>query len=104
MAFEERVRSVSAVIFDFNGTMSNDEVVLEKSYDIALRSLNLEPLREGEYEALLGLSDLDISHNLLVIRRSSHSVEDLLEELIEAYLTLSHGAGLIGSNTIVDLG
>ena len=100
MAFEERVRSVSAVIFDFNGTMSNDEVVLEKSYDIALRSLNLEPLREGEYEALLGLSDLDISHNLLVIRRSSHSVEDLLEELIEAYLTLSHGAGLIGSNTI----
>ena len=41
MAFEERVRSVSAVIFDFNGTMSNDEVVLEKSYDIALRSLNL---------------------------------------------------------------
>lgn len=100
MAFEERIRSASAVIFDYNGTMSNDEGVLEKSYSIALRSLNLEPLREGEYEALLGLSDLDISQNLLAIRRSSHSVEDLLEELTEAYLTLSHGAGLIGSYTV----
>lgn len=100
MDFEEQVRSVSAVIFDFNGTMSNDESVLEKSYSIALRGLNLEPLGEGEYEALLGLSDLDISHNLLANRHSSHSVEDMLENLTEAYLTLSRGAGLIGSYTV----
>ncbi|MGV0331004.1 HAD family hydrolase [Corynebacterium macginleyi] len=100
MDFEEQVRSVSAVIFDFNGTMSNDESVLEKSYSIALRGLNLEPLGEGEYEALLGLSDLDISHNLLANRHPSHSVEDMLENLTEAYLTLSRGAGLIGSYTV----
>ncbi|MBM0261233.1 HAD-IA family hydrolase [Corynebacterium macginleyi] len=100
MDFEEQVRSVSAVIFDFNGTMSNDESVLEKSYSIALRGLNLEPLGEGEYKALLGLSDLDISHNLLANRHSSHSVEDMLENLTEAYLTLSRGAGLIGSYTV----
>ncbi|MBK4142036.1 HAD-IA family hydrolase [Corynebacterium macginleyi] len=100
MDFEEQVRSVSAIIFDFNGTMSNDESVLEKSYSIALKGLNLEPLGEGEYEALLGLSDLDISQNLLANRHSSHSVEDLLEKLTEAYLTLSRGASLIGSYTV----
>ncbi|OFT63052.1 HAD family phosphatase [Corynebacterium sp. HMSC05E07] len=100
MSFEQQIRTASAVIFDFNGTMSNDEKVLEESYSIALKSLNLEPLTEGEYEALLGLSDLDISQNLLAVRRSSHSVEDLLDELTEAYLILSRGADLIGSYTV----
>lgn len=100
MAFEERICDASAVIFDFNGTMSNDEAVLEESYDIALKALNLEPLRDGEYDALLGLSDLDISQNLLAARDSLHSVEELLEELVEAYLTLSRGAGLIGAQTV----
>ena len=100
MSFDERIRNTEGVIFDFNGTMSNDEAILEESYDIALKSLNLEPLSEGEYKALLGLSDLEISQNLLSARSALDRVEDLLEELASAYLNLSRGASLIGNRTV----
>ena len=47
MPFVELVLESSAVILDFNGTLSNDEAVLEKYYDNAISKLKLEPLKEG---------------------------------------------------------
>ena len=100
MPFVELVLESSAVIFNFNGTLSNDEAVLEKAYDNALRKLKLEPLKEGEYEALLGLSDRDISRMLTEARSAEHRVEELLEALTASYLEQSRGNELIGTKTV----
>ncbi|OFR65142.1 HAD family phosphatase [Corynebacterium sp. HMSC078H07] len=99
MPFVERVREASGVIFDFNGTLSDDEAVLEKSYSLALNDLDLEPLKYGEYESLLGLSDVDISRRLVDARGASCDVEELLQALAARYSALSHGAELIASST-----
>ncbi len=100
MSFVERIRQASGVIFDFNGTLSDDEAVLELSYNLALSDLELEPLRPGEYESLLGLSDVDISRNLVDARGASCGVEKLLGALAARYLELSRGAELIATRTV----
>ncbi|MGX4762840.1 HAD family hydrolase [Corynebacterium minutissimum] len=100
MPFVERIRRASGVIFDFNGTLSDDEAVLEKSYSLALEDLDLKPLKSGEYESLLGLSEVDISRSLVQDRGASCDVEELLEALAARYTALSHGAELITTSTV----
>lgn len=83
-AFVEAVRVAKGVLFDFNGTLSDDEWVLEDAYDAALQSLGLPGLCKGEYETLVGLSDPDIAVKLLR-DRSSKDVDALVGRLAEQY-------------------
>lgn len=56
------------ILFDFNGTLSDDEDLLRTCYDLALGELGHPGLRPGEYEALLGRSEPDIAEELIRAR------------------------------------
>ena len=81
------------ILFDFNGTLSSDEDVLEISYDRALQDLGETPLRPGEYHALLGRSEPEIGDTLLRARRTEPSeagtgAETVAEQELERLLDL----------------
>nr|VDG62500.1 phosphorylated carbohydrates phosphatase [Streptococcus thermophilus]VDG64673.1 phosphorylated carbohydrates phosphatase [Streptococcus thermophilus] len=82
--FLEKIKDCDGVLFDFNGTLSDDEPVLQATYDTALQQLGLEGLRPNEYESLVGLSDPDIVRRLLAAR-SSDEFDALIGHLSEAY-------------------
>lgn len=82
--FLEQLRDCDGVLFDFNGTLSDDEPVLEAAYDTALQKLGLDGLRPNEYEFLVGLSDPDIARSLLAAR-SSDEFDALTSHLSDAY-------------------
>lgn len=63
----------SAILFDFNGTLSNDEDLLHTCYGEALIELGYSPLGENEYHALLGRSEPDIAEALI----SARTTEDI---------------------------
>ncbi|MDK8242816.1 HAD family hydrolase [Corynebacterium coyleae] len=84
MSFSQWVDRHDAVLFDYNGTLSNDEHILEHAYDQALTSLGLRGLTDGEYSSHLGKSDPDIASALLSAREDNrYSI--LIEELGLAY-------------------
>lgn len=62
-----------AVLFDFNGTLSLDEDLLEAAYGAALVRMGETPLAPGEYAALLGRSEYDICAALLAARPATPS-------------------------------
>ena len=82
--FLEQLRDCDGVLFDFNGTLSDDEPVLEAAYETALQNVGLDGLRSSEYESLVGLSDLDIARSLLAAR-SSDEFDALIGHLSDAY-------------------
>lgn len=84
MSFKQWIDRFEAVLFDYNGTLSNDEHILEIAYDQALKSLGLKPLAEGEYSSLLGRSDPEIASGLLLARKDDR-YSQLVEELSYAY-------------------
>lgn len=85
------LHSAEAVLFDFNGTLSLDEDLLESCYDQALHHLGLPGLEHEEYSALLGLSDYEISHHLLAHRLEGRLTalhkSRLLDALCSLYLS-----------------
>lgn len=99
MSFKQWIDRFEAVLFDYNGTLSNDEYILEKSYDQALRSLDLKPLAEGEYSSLLGRSDPEIASALLLARKDDR-YSRLVEELSHAYKCAVHFHPTISDATI----
>ena len=76
----------SGILFDYNGTLADDEAMLEVVYNEALARLELAPLADGEYQALLGKSDPDISAALLEARAAEVTVDKLLAEVSAGYL------------------
>lgn len=84
MSFSQWVDRYEAVLFDYNGTLSNDEHILEHAYDQALVSLGLRGLADGEYSSHLGKSDPDIASALLSARGDDRYFS-LIEELSHAY-------------------
>lgn len=82
--FLEKLKDCDGVLFDFNGTLSDDEPVLEAAYDTALQNVGLDGLRSSEYESLVGLSDPDIARRLLAAR-SSDAFDALIGHLSDAY-------------------
>lgn len=76
----------SGILFDYNGTLADDEAMLEVVYNEALARLELAPLADGEYQALLGKSDPDISAALLQARAAEVTVDKLLAEVSAGYL------------------
>lgn len=82
----EKLLAATAVLLDFNGTLSLDEDLLEDCYARALAALDLAPLADGEYAALLGRSEEDITAALLVSRDGAVTTGVLLDEVAAAYV------------------
>lgn len=82
----EKLLAATAVLLDFNGTLSLDEDLLEDCYARALAALDLAPLAPGEYAALLGRSEEDIAAALLVSRAEAVTTGALLDEVAAAYV------------------
>lgn len=79
------LRKCDGILFDFNGTLSDDEWVLENAYDKALQNLGLNGLEVGEYDTLVGLSDPDIASSILHARSASEKYDALIAQLAAEY-------------------
>lgn len=79
------MRRADAVLFDFNGTLSLDEEILEQAYESALTGLGLAGMGPGEYAGLMGRSELDICRALLEARDTSTPPDRLLRRLTASY-------------------
>lgn len=75
-------------LFDFNGTLSDDETELEAAYGQALLDLDLPPLSPSEYESLLGMSEPDIAAALATRRGAAHLAERLLDKVCARYVEI----------------
>lgn len=74
------------VLFDFNGTLSDDEAELELAYHQGLLETDLPGLAEGEYGALLGRSEPEIAAALLSRRgRAASQTGPLLDSVSRQY-------------------
>ncbi|MCT1430920.1 HAD family phosphatase [Brachybacterium muris] len=82
----EKLLAATAVLLDFNGTLSLDEDLLEDCYARALAALDLAPPAPGEYATLLGRSEEDIAAALLVSRAEAVTTDALLDEVAAAYV------------------
>ena len=78
------LRTAAGVLFDYNGTLSDDEWILEAAYDSALTEMGFAGLAPDEYDSLVGLSDPDIAKRVLA-SRGSEDVDELVERLSSAY-------------------
>ena len=100
MQFKGLMESANGILFDFNGTLSNDEEVLENAYDLTLAELGLNGLEEGEYASLLGRSDPDITRAVLDKRGEGHRNEEFLRALADSYVAASISAGCLHSDSV----
>lgn len=100
MQFKGLMESAKGILFDFNGTLSNDEEVLENAYDLTLAELGLNGLEEGEYASLLGRSDPDITRAVLDKRGEGHRNEEFLRALADSYVAASISAGCLHSDSV----
>ncbi|AXE39615.1 HAD family hydrolase [Acidipropionibacterium virtanenii] len=80
------LQRADAVLFDFNGTLSLDEEILEQAYESALSTLGQPAMGPGEYASLMGRSELDICRALLEVRDGSATSDQLLGHLTASYL------------------
>lgn len=88
-ALQELIDRSQAIIFDFNGTLSDDETELEQAYGEALLEMGLPGLTAPEYAAQLGKSEPDIAAALTQARTGSTARETELLDLVSArYLAI----------------
>ena len=97
------------ILFDFNGTLSNDEAELARAYAEALTALGLEPMRDGEYDALLGRSEPDIALALVTARGHSPATATatataaatrLLDHVADQYIALCAERPRVADTTV----
>ncbi|MGV0326005.1 HAD family hydrolase [Corynebacterium confusum] len=100
MQQSEVCRRTEAVLFDFNGTLSDDETILERSYAQALENAELAPLGPGEYAACLGKSEPEIARDILTPRHATDRYTEFLAAVGAAYAQLSWRAGCIDKQTV----
>jgi len=74
---------VGAVIFDFNGTLSNDEPVLARVYQELLGELGRPLTFDEYYEHLAGHTDEELFNRWL-----GHSSRELIDERVRRYNAL----------------
>lgn len=76
----------TTVLFDFNGTLSDDETELEAAYGGAILAMGLPEMSAAEYASLLGRSEPDIAAALMAGRgRSEDEADELLRRVGEQY-------------------
>ncbi|MDO5669077.1 MAG: HAD family phosphatase [Corynebacterium sp.] len=80
---------VRGILFDFNGTLSDDETELELAYGQALADLGLDPLTPDEYASLLGMSEPDIAAALIANRGADPALAaPLLDAVCQQYVRI----------------
>ncbi|AZA08379.1 HAD family hydrolase [Corynebacterium pseudopelargi] len=87
----------SAVIFDFKGTLANDEHIVKKAYSTALSDLGVEPIAEGEFPR--GRNDKDIAAKLGEPRGVDPQL--LIAGFVENYRALSNQTLLAGAKELL---
>ena len=100
MRVEELIGISRGILFDFNGTLSNDEGLLEQAYDSALLQLGLTRLNAGEYAALLGRSDPDIAQAVLEHRGEGSRINEFLSALADIYPAASISDGCLTPDSV----
>ncbi len=75
----EQAYSFEGWLLDFNGTLSDDEAMLQECYNKALSALG-KPLAPGEYLEVCGLSEYDLARTVLERRGMG---EDHMEAFIQ---------------------
>lgn len=80
----EQALSYEGWLLDFNGTLSDDEAMLEACYNKALSKLG-EPLAEGEYLEVCGLSEYDLAKTVLSRRGLDLALADEFIEEVSGY-------------------
>jgi len=97
------------ILFDFNGTLSDDEAELARAYAEALTALGLEPMRDCEYDALLGRSEPDIALALVTARGHSPATATatataaatrLLDHVADQYIALCAERPRVADTTV----
>lgn len=97
------------ILFDFNGTLSDDEAELARAYAEALTALGLEPMRDGEYDALLGRCEPDIALALVTARGHSPATATatataaatrLLDHVADQYIALCAERPRVADTTV----
>jgi len=82
-----------ALIFDFNGTLSDDEDVMEESTAEVLGRYGRPPTHEEYVDQLAGLSDEAMARTWLGDRPD---IDGIVEQRIEAYCSRVDGGSTIG--------
>lgn len=92
---------IRGILFDFNGTLSDDETELELAYGQALIALGLDPMGPGEYAPLLGMSEPDIAAALIARRGADPALADtLLDAVCEQYVALCARRPRVSADTV----
>ncbi len=87
-----------AVIFDFDGVITDSEVLHLRAYNKVLAQYGIEISTKDYYREYLGLSDLDCFKALVdkrVLQRPAKSIESLAEEKTEVFERLAETEGSI---------
>ena len=87
-----------AVIFDFDGVITDSEVLHFRSFNQVLAQYGIEITTKDYYKDYLGLSDLDLL-NLLVdkgrLKLNKHQIENLAEQKKQVFEKLAKTEGRI---------
>lgn len=92
--------SVRAVVFDFNGTLSDDEPVLDELFRAIGYDLGLELTSEDYYLSLAGLSDPAIVARLLEWSGSDVDADALLAAKVTRYKEIVSAKPTITPQTV----
>ena len=79
---------VRAVIFDFNGTISDDEPVLDRLFCAMSAGLGMPLTSEDYYRDLAGLSDVEIVRRIVERSGADADVDALLREKVARYTAI----------------
>ncbi len=91
---------VRAVIFDFNGTISDDEPVLDRLFRAMSAELGTPLTSDDYYRDLAGLSDREIVERILTLNGVTATAERrdaLLREKVDRYKAIVAEAPTIGA-------
>jgi beta-phosphoglucomutase len=87
-----------AVIFDFNGTISDDEPVLDRLFCAMASDLGAPMTSEDYYRDLAGLSDVEIVKRIVARSGASADLDALLREKIARYKAIVAEAPTVGDD------
>lgn len=91
----------TTVLFDFNGTLSDDETELEAAYGEAVRDMGLPAMSAAEYASLLGRSEPDIAAALMAARgRTGDEADELLRRVGEQYAAICRANPRVSARSV----
>lgn len=89
------------ILFDFNGTLSDDEAQLERAYARAIIDLGYSPMSAAEYATLLGRSEPDIAASLIDARGGpTRDADTLLSAVAGRYRALCEDDPRVSDRTV----